>query len=103
LEKFSGAIVFSLSDLNQVVSNRDYAKKLISRMVNRGKVNRIKKGTYSVRDDPFLVASALLKPSYISGVSALSFHNKITQVPREVFCFTAKPPRRALSINRLVK
>ena len=94
LEHFSKAPIFTLSDVNQIVSNRVYAKKLVSRMVGSGRVKRVKKGLYTMHGDPFLISTFLLRPSYISSVSALAYHRRITQIPKEVFCFTSKLPMR---------
>lgn len=94
IEHFSKVPVFTLSDVSQLITNRDYAKKFISGMVRKNKVNRIRKNLYTFHDDPFLVATYILKPSYISSVSSLSYHHLITQIPKEVFCFTPKPTRK---------
>lgn len=82
--------VFSLSDVAQIVSGKGYAKQLLARMVSRGEVRRLRGGLYSFHDDDFLVSTYLVKPSYISSVSALSYHRLITQIPKEVHCFTTK-------------
>ena len=101
MEFYSKVPVFSLSDLVQIIPNRVYAKKFISRMIKKGKVKRIRKGLYTFHDDPFLIATFLLKPSYISTVSALSYYHKITQIPNEVFCFTSKPTKTYFFIERI--
>ncbi|MBU3957880.1 MAG: hypothetical protein KKB25_02310 [Nanoarchaeota archaeon] len=101
IERFSKAPVFSLSDLSQIIRNRDYAKKVIARMVERKKVKRIRKNLYTFHDDPFLVSTFLMKPSYISSVSALSYHHMITQMPKEVFCFTSKLPKKCFFMERI--
>lgn len=100
-EHFSKTPVFTLSDLTQIIPNRVYAKKFICRMVREKKVKRIRKNLYTFSDDPFLVATFILKPSYISSVSALSYHHKITQIPKEVFCFTSKPTRNYFFTERI--
>ena len=94
IERFSKVPVFTLSDVSQVITNRDYAKKFMSGMLNKNKVNRIRKNLYTFHDDPFLVATYILKPSYISSVSSLSYHHLITQIPKEIFCFTPKQTRK---------
>lgn len=101
VERFSKVPVFSLSDLSQVIRNRGYAKKVIAKMVERKKVRRVRKNLYTFHDDPFLVATFLLKPSYISSVSALSYHHMITQIPKEVFCFTSKLPKKYFFMEKI--
>ena len=101
LKHFSGVPVFSLSDVTQIISNRGYAKQFVSGMVKKGKIERVRKGLYSLHRDPFLASTFLLKPSYISSVSALSYYHKITQIPRDVFCFTSRPTREYFFITRI--
>ncbi len=86
--------VFSLADVSQIVSGKEYAKKLLRRMVDANEVKKIKRDYYSFYDDPFLVSTFLVKPSYISSASALSYHRLITQIPKDIFCCTTKrkPP-----------
>jgi len=82
--------VFSLSDVAQIVSGKGYAKQLLRRMVSSGEIFRIRGGLYSFHDDPLLVSTFVVKPSYITSASALHYHRLITQIPRDVFCFTTK-------------
>ncbi len=86
--------VFSLADISQIVSSKEYAKKLLRRIVKSGAVFKIKRDLYSFYDDPFLASSFLLNPSYISSVSALSYHKLITQLPQNIFCFTPKQKKK---------
>lgn len=90
LESFKEMTVFRLADITQIIQNREYAKKFLRRMVREGKIKKVKRDFYTLYEDPFLVSTYLIKPSYISGVSALSFHHLITQIPKDVFCFTTK-------------
>lgn len=96
-----GVPVFSLSDVSQIVSGKDYAKKLLRRLVSSGEIKRIKKGAYTFHEDPFLVSTFLVRPSYISSVSALSYYRLITQIPQDVFCFTQGKQRRFKFISEI--
>lgn len=82
--------VFSLSDISQIVSGKEYAKKLLRKLVLSKEIKKIKRNTYTFYDDPFLVSAFLNKPSYISSLSALSYHKLITQIPKDIFCFSLK-------------
>ncbi|MBI2671442.1 hypothetical protein HYX16_00750 [Candidatus Woesearchaeota archaeon] len=99
LEKLSKLPVFSLSDLNQIIENRGYAKKFLKRMCSQKKILKIKKNFYTFYKDDFLVSTFLVKPSYISSASALSYFRLITQIPNEVFCITQKKPQKIGKIN----
>lgn len=90
MECFSKVPVFRLADVSQLISNRRYARKFLKRMVSERKAMRIKKDAYTLHNDSLLVSTFLSKPSYITSVSALGYHRLITQISREVFCFTAK-------------
>ena len=82
--------IFSLADISQIVSGKEYAKKLLRKMVLSNEIKKIKRDKYTFYDDPFLVSTFVNKPSYISSVSALSYYKLISQIPKDVFCFTLK-------------
>jgi predicted transcriptional regulator of viral defense system len=100
-EKLSGLPVFRLGDVNQIVENRIYAKKIIKRMLESGMIFKIKKGLYTFYDDPFMVSTFILKPSYVSSVSALYYFHRITQIPRHVFCSTPKRTKTYYFITQI--
>jgi predicted transcriptional regulator of viral defense system len=93
LEKFSSAPVFSLADVSQITKSKTYAKFLLSSLLKKGKIKKIKRDLYTLHEDAFLVATFIIRPSYISSISALSFYKDISQIPNEIFCFTNKPPK----------
>jgi len=93
--------VFSLADVSQIVSGKEYAKKLVRKMVLSKEIVRIKKDVYSFYEDPLLVSTFLAKPSYISSVSALSYHKLITQIPKDVFCFTLKKTKSFNFVSKI--
>ncbi len=98
-EKLSKMPIFSLSDLNQIIDNRDYAKKFLKRMCKEEKIRKVRKNTYTFHRDDFIIGTFLVKPSYISSVSALSYYKFITQIPSEVFCATLKKSESIGKIN----
>ncbi len=90
LEQFKGMPVFHLADASQVIKSREYAKKFLARMVEEKKIQKIRRDFYTLHSDPFLASAFIMKPSYITSVSALYFHRLITQIPKDVFCCTEK-------------
>jgi predicted transcriptional regulator of viral defense system len=94
VDKLSKMPLFSLADVSQIVKSREYAKVVIRRMVKNEEVKRIKRDAYTFHEDPILVSTFLVKPSYVSSVSSLYLHKKITQIPNEVFCFTNNLPKK---------
>jgi len=93
LKHFRKAPVFSLSDVAQIIKSKDYAKKFLKREVKKGVIKKIMRDVYTLHDDAFLVSTFVIRPSYISSISALAFHKSITQMPNAVFCFTSKTKR----------
>lgn len=86
--------VFSVADVSQIVSGKEYAKKLVRRLVEKGEIYKIENGRYSFYDDSFLISCFLVKPSYVTSVSALAYHKLISQIPNEVFCASAKKQKK---------
>lgn len=99
LENFSKMPVFSLSDVNQIINNRGYSKKFLKRMCDKKRVIKIKKNFYTLKKDDFLISTFLVKPSYISSASALSYYKMISQIPNEIFCATSKKTQKTGKIN----
>lgn len=93
--------VFSLADISQIVSGKEYAKKLLRKMILSNEIKRIKRDKYTFYNDPFLISIFINKPSYISSVSALSYHKLITQIPKDVFCFTLKKEKNIHFISEI--
>jgi len=102
IEHFKKTPVFSLSDANQIIKNKNYSKKFLKKMIEQGKVFRIKRGFYTLYDDPFLVSTFIKMPGYISGVSALTYHRKITQIPKSVFCITLKKSSKEFFMEEII-
>lgn len=83
--------VFTVNEIARII-NRD--KKIVSvyinRMLKKGLIYRIEKNKISISDDPFIVASQLVFPSYISLNSALYLHNAIQQVIDRIYILTTR-------------
>lgn len=82
--------VFHLSDVAQIINNRSYAKRFLKKELEKGLIKRIRKDHYTLFDDPLLVSCYVVKPNYITTISALSYHKLITQIPNTIFCATTK-------------
>jgi len=101
LEHFKKAPVFSLSDVTQIIKSKEYAKKFLKREVERGAVKKIMRDVYTLHDDAFLVSTFVIRPSYISSISALAFHSSITQIPNVIYCFTPKTKKEINFVERI--
>jgi predicted transcriptional regulator of viral defense system len=85
---------FSLEDVAHVLGLQPAsAAVLCSRYVKRGLLTRLRRGVYAITErmahlgqlDFFRIANFLQVPSYISLMSALSYHGVTTQVQRGFF------------------
>ena len=101
LKHFKKTPVFSLSDVTQIIKSKEYAKKFLKREVERGAVKKIMRDVYTLHNDAFLVSTFVIRPSYISSISALAFHRSITQIPNAIYCFTPKTKKEINFVERI--
>lgn len=93
-----GLVCFDLPLLVQAFPDRRPAVLLqLSRWATQGKVIPLRRGVYTLADrarkirlDPALLAQHLRRPSYLSGLWALGFHDMI---PERVVVHTSVTPR----------
>ncbi len=83
---------------NLTLIPREHAKVYFDRLVKKGFAHRIAKGVISFTEDPFVIASQLIEPSYISFMGALYLQNMVQQIPTIVECVT---PRNSLRLEHL--
>src|SRR3989344_4148923 len=65
--------------------NISYANLYLHRLEEQKLIKRIVKNLYTVYSDPFLIASRIVWPSYLSCWSAMKFHNLTEQVPFSLY------------------
>jgi predicted transcriptional regulator of viral defense system len=83
--------VYSVQQLSNLIGKpRAISTVYLSRLVKKKLATRVMKGMVSFVDDPFVIATQLVEPSYVSLDSALLFHGLIQQVPKEIECVTSK-------------
>jgi predicted transcriptional regulator of viral defense system len=89
----SGRLVYSTRQLAKLVGVPDsHAKVYAYRLVQKGMAWRLSRGSISFTHDTFIIASQLIKPSYVSMHSALYLRGLIDQVPSIVEAVTTKRP-----------
>ena len=84
IEYFKKFPVFSTKTISARAS-RGYINLYLHRLEKKHLIERIEKNLYTIYKDPFLIASRIVWPSYISCWSSLKFHNLTEQVPNAVF------------------
>jgi len=90
LEK-SGLAVFTVNDLRKLLGlKKNVLYVYISRMLKKGYIFKVERGKYSLYQDPFIVSTQLVHPSYISFLTALYLHAKTSQTINEIQIATSK-------------
>lgn len=80
---FNVATVASLIDKDPA-----YAKVYLNRLKKRGLVWKLQRNVYTIHQDPFIIASRITWPSYISLWAALRYHDLTEQLPNEISVLT---------------
>ena len=71
-----------------------YAKVYLNRLKNKGIVQQLQRNVYTVQDDPLVIASHVVWPSYISLWAALRYHNLTEQIPNKISVVTTRAKNR---------
>jgi predicted transcriptional regulator of viral defense system len=100
----SGLAVFTINDLKKLTGlKRESVYVYLSRMLKKGYAYKIEKGKFTIYEDPFLVSTQLISPSYISFLSALYLHGKTTQTINEVQVVTSRRKKEIEVFNTRIK
>ncbi len=83
--------VFTVRDLSSLLNKkRDYAYLQAYRWKKKKLIHEIEKGKYTLEDDPFLISSWIVWPSYISGWAALHYYHLTEQLPFTIQVITTR-------------
>ncbi len=88
--------VFTSSDAEKVLHKEPaYTKLFLHRCVGKGILGKVERGIYYLkeRSNEYEVASSVVKPSYISMVSALYYYGLTTQIPHIMYVVSEKQHR----------
>lgn len=94
--------VFSIRDICRFGElRRDEAYVYLHRMLKKNMIHRIQKGKFTIYEDPFLISTQLVTPSYVSFLSALYLHGKFEQTISTIFVATPikRPPIRVFGMD----
>lgn len=84
LALFDTAPVLTTKQLAAAIGDMNYTKVSLSKLVARGTVTRLRRGIYTIHEDPVIYASHIFHPSYISLWFAFQHHGATTQLPRRI-------------------
>ena len=86
---------FNIDTFANIIDNdKTYAKVFLNRLKNRGVVKQIQRNVYTVQEDPLIIASRIIWPSYISLWAAFRHHNLTEQIPSKISVITARSKSR---------
>ncbi|MEM0202099.1 MAG: hypothetical protein QXR73_02890 [Candidatus Micrarchaeaceae archaeon] len=88
-----GAAVFTIEDAVKILrAERGYASLFLRRSVGKGTLGVVERGMYYIkgRANEYEIASNVVRPSYVSMVSALAYYGLTTQSPIYVYVVSTK-------------
>ncbi len=86
---------FNIDTFANIINNdKNYAKMHLNRLKNRDIVKQIQRNVYTVQEDPLIIASRIIWPSYISLWTAFRYHNLTEQVPNKISVITTRSKSR---------
>ena len=83
LEKFQKG-VFSISDIARLIKKpKEYCWLVLYRLKEKNLIVKIEKDKYALKEtNPYVIFSNLVYPSYLSFLTAFSYYNLTTQIPK---------------------
>ncbi len=88
-QKFVSNIpVFTTKQISALIGDERYTKVYLHRLIKRKLINKLKRGFYTVHDDPVIYASHIYYPSYISLLYAFQHYGTTTQLPKLIEVMT---------------
>ena len=87
--------VFSVKDIANVLDKAaGYAYLVAFRLKKSGVINEVEKGKYSFEEDPFIIASWIVWPSYITGWAALNYYKLTEQLAFTIHVATTRKRKK---------
>lgn len=74
--------IFTTRQISAIFGDSRYTKVYLHRLLERKLIKRLKRGFYTVHDDPVIYATHIYYPSYISLWYAFQYHGTTTQLPK---------------------
>lgn len=86
---------FNIDTFANIIDNdKTYAKVRLNRLKKRGIVKQIQRNVYTVQEDPLIISSRIVWPSYISLWAAFRYHNLTEQIPNKISVITTRSKSR---------
>ncbi len=95
LEELKQFPVFNLTTIAKKMKVKEnYLKLFIHRLIQKKIVLPIERNKYTLYKDPWIVASHIVWPSYITGWAALRYHNLTEQLPNTIEVITSSKRKK---------
>lgn len=89
--KSSKAAIFTVRDAARILKKSPaYSRLYLHRLKSKKMIFEVERGKYALSTNPFIVASNLIFPAYLSFLAALSHHGMTTQLPRGLYVVSLK-------------
>ncbi|MHB8372192.1 MAG: type IV toxin-antitoxin system AbiEi family antitoxin domain-containing protein [Thermoplasmataceae archaeon] len=99
--RMSGKVVFSNLDFQRYASiSLESVPKYILRMKQKKIIYNVERGKFSISNDPFITASQIVYPSYISFLTGLYLNNLTDQTVNKIF-IASSVRRNSLIYNNM--
>lgn len=87
--------VFTVKDIAAVLHTKSSYSYLVAyRLKKAGVIQEIEKGKYTLEKDPFMIASWIVWPSYITSWAALNYHKLTEQLPFTIQVATTRKRKK---------
>lgn len=91
--------VFTLNDIAVITQKeKSYLRVYLFRLKKKGKIREVERGKYVLQQHPFITASNMVFPAYISFLSAYSYYQTTTQIPSSIYV-VARSSKKAIFLE----
>ena len=91
--------VFTTKTIRDITGKkREYSNLIMHRLKRADLIFEVERNKYTIHKDPFIVATYLVWPSYITGWAALQYHHLTQQLPWKIEVITTRS-RKQREIN----
>ena len=95
IKKLQSYPTFGVSTIANIIDkDTAYAKVYLNRLKNKGIVKQIQRNVYTIQEDPLIIASRIIWPSYISLWTAFRYYNLTEQIPNTISIVTTRAKSR---------
>ena len=95
LKQLAAYPVFTVKTIKDVFNKeKNYGKLITYRLKKAGLIFGLEKNKYTLHEDPVIVASHIVWPSYITSWAALQYHHLTEQLPRTIDVVTSRSRKK---------